>query len=267
MSSPFAHQSFPSPTRTAAPVEDHDNPPAPQPGAVPVPSQHDRQGSQQVAASQHSLPHPSAAAIQQENQTYPPAITQVPAQASMPPPLTTNTPTRSTQPITSPSSSSTKPYPISLPQPSPFEFDGQQHHQGPADQATTGSALSQAHHHVRTHSLEHPPGYQQNPYASDMTAEQRAALRANEERERQNNPNVLAGLPIPGLGNGGNSGTRRASEFVEQGADGGGGGLVSGIAGGEASSEVWDSVKEWAGKAGKRVSEIEGSVWKWAGSK
>lgn len=150
MSSPFAHQSFPSPTRTAAPVEDHDNPPAPQPGAVPVPSQHDRQGSQQVAASQHSLPHPSAAAIQQENQTYPPAITQVPAQASMPPPLTTNTPTRSTQPITSPSSSSTKPYPISLPQPSPFEFDGQQHHQGPADQATTGSALSQAHHHVRT---------------------------------------------------------------------------------------------------------------------
>lgn len=40
--------------------------------------------------------------------------------------------------------------------------------------------------HKRNHSIEHPPGYQQNPYAADGTAEDRARFaRAQEEAKEQ----------------------------------------------------------------------------------
>lgn len=116
-----------------------------------------------------------------------PTSSHPPPQMSIPPPTTGYLPpTSSTSTTTVPSSS----YPVSLPT-SQYE-NGRQ-------------------------SLEGPPGYTQNPYASDLTPDQR---RAQDTLQ---------------------------SDRGSEGTDG---------------PSVWDTARQWAQKAGEKISEAESEVWK-----
>ncbi|CZT49761.1 uncharacterized protein RSE6_10650 [Rhynchosporium secalis] len=78
-------------------------------------------------------------------------------------------------------------------------------------------------------SLEHPPGYHQNVYASELTSDQRRA----QETEQANDSSVL------GLSN-----------------------QDKGSTGGFDSEGVWDTAKKWAQTAGEKISVAEAEVWK-----
>ena len=81
-------------------------------------------------------------------------------------------------------------------------------------------------------SLEHPPGYVQNPYASDMTpAQQRAA--AQEENWTET---------VRSLGYNDNAKAGRNAELGED-------------------ESVWDMATKWAKKTGEQASELHGQVW------
>jgi len=76
-------------------------------------------------------------------------------------------------------------------------------------------------------SLEHPPGYHQNVYASELTSDQRRA----QETERATNFSGLASHD-------------------------------TGTAGGFDPEGVWSTAKKWAQTAGERISVAEAEVWK-----
>ncbi|KAH8663513.1 hypothetical protein BGZ60DRAFT_432665 [Tricladium varicosporioides] len=193
---------FPTPTRSAsqryAPLQptpttqgNNEGPPLPQPGAVPTP------------LSRSNLPPPPkvgekyqpAAAIQSANsipQPYPP-------QMLIPPPMTG---TFGGQPPASSTSTSNTPssaYPVQL----PSSDDGSQRR-----------------------SLEHPPGYQQNAYASELTSDQRRA------QEAANNASGY--------------GFRDSTKMVD----------------GMDSDSVWSTAKRWAQDAGAKIADAEAEVWR-----
>ncbi|MCJ1397984.1 hypothetical protein MMC11_001180 [Xylographa trunciseda] len=95
-------------------------------------------------------------------------------------------------------------------------------------------------------SFEHPPGYVQNPYAADMTPEQRFGTAHSPHSPTlgwntsgvAKSPGLLGGLtsPVSGLG-----------------------GILNG--GGEEES-VWNMVGGWMKGVGKKVGEVEGEVWR-----
>lgn len=97
-------------------------------------------------------------------------------------------------------------------------------------------------------SLEHPPGYVQNPYASDMTPEQRFAT------EQQNG----AGSPRLGYVNGGS--TARSPGFVMGGLGSPKGSILDGNGGVEES--IWGVMGGWVKGVGKKMGEVEEEVWK-----
>lgn len=150
----------PTPTRTQA-VGPRYDPPPPQPGANPVPSH------PTVTAKANLPPPPKAGEVPKNPEYYTPAHA---------------TPTRSIPP---------QPYPQQMTLPSPSASHGQP----PASTTSTAftpsfaSTASSPQHSRPTPtgsfppsgggrdeaSLEHPPGYVQNPYASDMTPGQRFA--------------------------------------------------------------------------------------------
>lgn len=152
----------PTPTRTQ-PVAPRHDPPPPQPGATPV-------APHPTVTAKANLPPPPKAGEVPKNPEY-----YTPAQA---------TPMKSIQP---------QPYPQQMTLPSPSASHGQP----PASTTSTAftpsfvsTASSPAPQHARPTptgsfppsgsgvdgaSLEHPPGYVQNPYASDMTPSQRFA--------------------------------------------------------------------------------------------
>lgn len=150
--------SNPEPTRTVPQAIDNAGPPAPQPGARPMP------GPAPTSSGQPPPPIPGA------NPNYVPqsvtaTITSTttssvppPPQLGMTPPAHNTTPTRSTQSIPPPSASGQR---------TTINF-------GPV---SSPSANEPATDNVR-HSLEHPPGYQQNIYAQDGSAADRARLQA-----------------------------------------------------------------------------------------
>jgi hypothetical protein len=72
-------------------------------------------------------------------------------------------------------------------------------------------------------SLEHPPGYQQDSYASELTSDQRRALDAN-------NSSSLGGT----------------SESV---------GSIN-------TENIWNTTKQWASTAGRKMSETEAEIWR-----
>ena len=72
----------------------------------------------------------------------------------------------------------------------------------------------------------HPPGYQQNLQAQEMSSAQRASLDAQERRND--------GAGFGGFGGGGEN----------------------------SSGEMWNAVKGWMGKAGETLAETEKEVWK-----
>lgn len=84
-----------------------------------------------------------------------------------------------------------QPYPPQMSIPPPTSaFGGQQQ---PRSSTSTTQAASSSYHPVQLpprRSLEHPPGYQQNVYASDLTSEQRRAMETNASRE---NPERMGG--------------------------------------------------------------------------
>ncbi|MCJ1351477.1 MAG: mucin 7, secreted [Icmadophila ericetorum] len=106
-------------------------------------------------------------------------------------------------------------------------------------------------------SFEHPPGYQQNPHAAEMTPEQRLASGGggqyfsgqgyNPPYGNVNTPST-AGFSSPGGGIFGGGGSSPSGH----------GGLLSG---GEDES-VWGMATGWLKGVGKKAAELEESVWK-----
>jgi len=165
--------------------------PAPQPGAVPVPLSNS-------ARPKSTIPPPPKAGesyiLPSRTETVPPS--HYPRQMYFPPPTTSyNPPSSSTSTSTVPLSS----YPVSLPT--------SQYEQGAGQ------------------SLDGPPGYQQNPYASDLTLDQRRAQDAF-------------------VGDSDSSSTTGTTSLAEDAAG------------------VWDTAKQWAQKVGEKTSELESEVWK-----
>lgn len=81
---------------------------------------------------------------------------------------------------------------------------------------------------------EHPPGYQQNVYAQEMSPAQRASLDQETRRE-----SIAAQLGLTG------------------GENDGLGGSNEGKAG-----EMWNAAKGWLSTAGAKLVETEEQVWK-----
>ena len=104
--------------------------------------------------------------------------------------------------------------------------------------------------------LEHPPGYVQNPYAADLTPEQRFATQHGASSPSLGyNDNNVAGI-----------GGMKSPSGMFQGL----GGMVSprpagGILNGDGKTDdgsYWGMVSGWAKGAGKKLSEVEGEVWR-----
>jgi hypothetical protein len=149
---------IPQPTRTTnLPPINLSNPPPPQPGARP------QAGPAPTAGISSGPPPPQPGAVPQPVITATHTTTTTgqlppPPQLNIPPPTSNRAPTHSTH----------------IPQPSPFET-------GATAPVTRVGGL-----HGRKPSLEHPPGYVQNPYAADGTVSDRvkfdeAGDRASEE--------------------------------------------------------------------------------------
>ncbi|KAF4628311.1 hypothetical protein G7Y89_g9841 [Cudoniella acicularis] len=192
---------FPAPTGNAAqryaPVNptpttqgESEGPPPPQPGAVPTPLSRSNIPPPPKAGEKYRPQQTGSAQVSSPMpQPYPP-------QMSVPPPMTA----AYGQPTYSTSTSNTPPsaYPVPL----PSSDDG-----------------------AKRSSLEHPPGYHQNVYASELTSEQRRAQEAN-----------------------------NASGFGVRDR--------TGKVGGTESDSMWDTAKKWAQDAGAKIAEAEDSVWR-----
>lgn len=192
---------FPAPTGTAAqryaPLQptkttsssEAERPPPPQPGAAPIPSRKSIPPPPKVGETFHP---------EQTSAPQPPASRSLPSQMGIPPPSSAfggQPPTSSTATSNTPSSS----YPVQI----PLTESG-----GPR------------------RSLEHPPGYHQNVYASDQTSEQRRA------QETINASSALGG--------------REPTEN----------------AGAMDSESIWNTAKKWTQQAGEKLSEAEAEVWR-----
>ena len=92
-------------------------------------------------------------------------------------------------------------------------------------------------------SLEHPPGYVQNPYAGGATPQQQFA------NEQSGNNTLYSGY---------------SSDLSTSKGQAGGSSFASGILGGEGGDQegVWATMGKWAKGIGSRVGEVEGEVWK-----
>ncbi|MCJ1465118.1 hypothetical protein MMC07_003734 [Pseudocyphellaria aurata] len=206
----------PTPTRTQATGSRHD-PPPPQPGAIPIPSQ------STMTAKPNLPPPPKVGEVVKPPEYY------TAAQA---------TPTKPTHP---------QPYPQQMTLPSPVASHGQPPASttSPAYMPSFASTASiPSSQHVRPTpsgsfplkgsgkddaSLEHPPGYVQNPYASDMTPSQRFATEQASQPERS-----------PALGY---SEKRRTSN-----------------AGFEDNEGLWGMAKKWAKEASDTVGTYVNDV-------
>ncbi len=193
----------PTPTTTSKSTY---SPPAPQPGTAPVPPP-------PTITTKPSLPPPPKAgekpmppeyyapghSTPTKPQPYPAQMAQPPL-GSYPngiPPVSTTSTTEPSFPLSAP--------PINLP-------------------AVSAGSPTRA-------SLEHPPGYVQNPYASDMTPAQRLAA-PQPENESETSPSL--GFTDNTQGN--------HAGFGEE-------------------ESVWSMATKWAKKKGEQASELHGQVW------
>lgn len=235
---PAVQQPPPTPTTTTD-IAVHDGPPPPQPGAVPVPFASSRSTASGRTSDTVPPPPPRAgdtATLGREGTRM--NITQMPPHFSTPAPssnrgptsstLTTgagNMPPAATSTYAAPTKTSALPRPVQLPphpQSSPYET-------GSGGVGSLPAATDDAY---RRPSLEHPPGYQQNPYAADLTPAQRAAQEQAETRE-----SIGGGLPLGGI-------------------------LPGGVLPGGGEGGVWDQAKGLLEKVGSGLSEVEKDVWK-----
>ncbi len=198
----------PTPTRTTDLTGS--GPPAPQPGAIPAPPPPattakatlpppPKVGEKPLPAGYYAPTQATPTATQPPlPQSSPPQLSQPPANTAshgIPPSSTTSTLTRPSFPI-----------------PAPLNTF-------PTSNSTESSGRV---------SLEHPPNYVQNPFASDMAPDQRFATQQQEQMNRSSAGSVL--------------GYSENSRPVFE----------------EESS--WD-VKKWAKDAGKQLSKVEGQIW------
>ena len=193
----------PTPTATSKSTY---SPPAPQPGTAPAPPPPTttakpslppppKAGEKPMPPEYYAPVHPTPTKLQ----PYPPQMAQPPLGSypnGIPPGSTTST-TEPSFPLSA--------APINLP-------------------AASAGSPTRA-------SLEHPPGYAQNPYASDMTPAQRLAA-AQQENDSETSPSL---------------------GFVDN-AKGDHAGF------GEEDS-VWSMATKWAKKKGEQASELHGQVW------
>ena len=196
----------PTPTRTI-PQSFGSGPPAPQPGAAPMPPPPATtaqpsllpppKAGEQPLSPEHYAPVQSTPA---QPQPYPPQMSQPTVDGpfnGIPPGSTTST---STRPFFNPS-------------------------------AQPSNVSSSTDMPVRA-SLEHPPGYVQNPFASDMTPDQRFVA----EQQQENGSDTLPSLgyvdnpkgPRPGL---------------------------------EDDETVWGTARKWMKDKGDKASRIGDEVW------
>ncbi|GME25247.1 uncharacterized protein LTHEOB_12682 [Neofusicoccum parvum] len=165
---PPQQQPQPTPTRTtatttAAAFDPSSAPPPPQPGAVPMPpTQNHSPPANPSSHASPAPPQPGAAPVPAPTGSAPrPTVTKnvvetvttgPPPQFAIPPPTLNAGATHSTT-----------------------------IHLGGADGGVAAGGRARG---SSSASLEHPPGYVQNPYAADGTAAQRAALEDARERDR-----------------------------------------------------------------------------------
>lgn len=139
------HHPQPTPTRTT-PMSDY-SPPAPQPGAVPVPF-----GQQALTTSPlPPPPKPGEAAAQKQAQ-----VTQPPSQMMIPPPQSNYAPVHGSSPTSA-------------------------HSQARGGPTTLNFGAAPAPQKIGAGS--HPPGYHQNANAQEMSSAARASLEQAERRE------------------------------------------------------------------------------------
>ncbi|MCJ1478254.1 hypothetical protein MMC13_006931 [Lambiella insularis] len=127
----------------------------------------------------------------------------------------------------------------------------------PYGQTGTNSS-SPAQTPTTSRSFDHPTGYVQNPYAADMTPEQRFGTAHSPHSPtlgwNTSNAGKSPGIFGSGVGLGGLT-------SPVGGLGGGLGGILNG-GGGEAEESVWGMVGGWVKGVGKKVGEVEGEVWR-----
>lgn len=203
----------PTPTRAAASTSNYE-PPPPQPGGAPI---HQPPTTTAIAtlppppkAGEKPMPleyytpakaKTSAWFSYSPQQRYPPQMSQPPPDLSlrvMPPAPSTRT-----------SAASAFPY------------------------SATPPSLPASTEPGRRNSLEHPPGYVQNPYASDMIPEQHFA------RQQQAQVDQFGASTALGYNE------SRKTSNAESGEE----------------ENTWDVTKRWAKEKGEKASELHGQIW------
>ncbi len=127
-----------------------------------------------TAAAQRYAPHVEPTPTTQTGDRGPPA----PQPGSVPTALSRNT----IPPPPKAGESHRQPYPPQMGIPPPTTSYGTQHPSSSTSTSTTASAsypVAVSSTEIPRRSLEHPPGYQQNVYASEPTSDQRRAQEAN----------------------------------------------------------------------------------------
>lgn len=202
----------PTPT-TAAPTTSN-GPPPPQPGAVPAPQ------SPMTTARASLPPPPRAGEKPQPPEYYAPVQSQT-AQPQPYPPQMSHPPPESRTGVPPASVTSVR---TTLAHPS----------------ATSPTSLPVSADTCGRGSLEHPPGYTQNPYASDLTPDQRLGT------EQQGTENKSDTLPSLGYNN---SSRKKSSGAMDDG------------------ESVFDAAMKWGKQKGRQLGDLHEQVWDSIGRK
>lgn len=207
-------------TTTAAPTSSY--PPA-QPGAAPFPAP-------TAAAVQHYTPvQPTPTTKTGAGLPAAPQPGAVPTPlgtSSFPPPPKVGEAYYPPEQTAAPTQPLARPYPSQMSIPPPTNaYGGQPPHGSTATTtAPLGSYPASIPEVGGKSSLEHPPGYHQNVYASEMTSDQRRAQEAaNYSSTSQDGKDRIAGID---------------------------------------TESVWNTAKKWLGQAGDKISEAEAEVWR-----
>ncbi|MCJ1254782.1 hypothetical protein MMC24_002598 [Lignoscripta atroalba] len=226
--SQYTPSTQPTPTRTTATLTSKDRPPPPQPGAFPVPA-----SSAYTTPKPNIPPPPKAGEKPHPPSYYEPALpTSTPTQLPQPyPPQTTFPPLSNpnTQGAQPPASLTYTTFNASHIKPTTLPFPA------PSTAANTGVPGNITHHG----SLQHPPGYVQNPYAADIPPQ-------------QFNTQQSGNHPFASGYNGNNVSSERRGSGI----------LGVGGGGNDEDESVWSTVGKWAKGVGEKVGEMEGEVWK-----
>lgn len=121
-----------------------------------------------------------------------------------------------------------QPYPPRMSIPPPTAAYGAQPPASSSSMATTSSSaypvnLPTAWNGAPRRSLEHPPGYQQNKYASDFTSDPRWAQGTSNSSGLGDSPEKTGGID---------------------------------------TEDVWNTAKQWISAAGEKLSQTEAEIWR-----